>query len=248
VRGHADANRGLAAGLADMNREEGLDDLSRSSWLRDTPPNFRNAILSLCCWERIEAGAPVQTGGEDQGELIGLARGTVELRTVLGPADTPVMHFAYPVTWFGFGPIVSRRPRPLAASARTPIWVARLPQAAVRALLAKQPGWWRHLIPPSLVYGDVAVTIAADLLIRDSERRCSAVLLRLSGRRFASPEGEGATEVAITQDDLAGAANLSRSSVRTMLGRLAARGLIEQGYGGVTVRAPEALRAFVDQG
>jgi hypothetical protein len=29
---------------------------------------------------------------------------------------------------------------------------------------------------------------------------------------------------------------------------LEARGLIEQGYRGVAVRAPEALRAFVDEG
>ncbi len=54
--------------------------------------------------------------------------------------------------------------------------------------------------------------------------------------------------LSITQDDLAGAANLSRSSVRTMLGRLAERGLIEQGYRCIVVRAPAALRAFVDGG
>ena len=65
-----------------------------------------------------------------------------------------------------------------------------------------------HLIPPSLVYGDVAVTIAADLLIRDSERRCAAVLLRLSGRRFADPKDPEPAEVSFTQADLAGAANL----------------------------------------
>jgi CRP/FNR family cyclic AMP-dependent transcriptional regulator len=118
----------------------------------------------------------------------------------------------------------------------------------VGPLLVERPEWWRHFIPPSLVYGDAAVTIAADLLIRDSERRCAAVLLRLSGRRFAGPEDTKPVEVSVTQDDLAGAANLSRSSVRSMLGRLAERGLIEQGYRGIAVRAPAALRAFVDEG
>jgi hypothetical protein len=33
-----------------------------------------------------------------------------------------------------------------------------------------------------------------------------------------------------------------------MLQRLAKRGLIERGYGGVAIRATPALRAFVDQG
>jgi len=231
-----------------VDREEGLRILKDSGWLSATPAEFQQALLSRCDWGRLAAGTPIQFGGEQEGELIGLARGIVELRTILGPSDTPIMHFAHPVFWFGFVPIVSRRPRPLAASAKTPVWIARIPQTTVGALLAERADWWRHFIPPSLVYGDVAVTIAADLLIRDSERRCAAVLLRLGGRRFAGAEDTESVEVLVTQNELAGAANLSRNSVGTMLQRLAARGLVEPGYRGMTVCAPNALRAFVDQG
>jgi hypothetical protein len=99
----------------------------------------------------------------------------------------------------------------------------------------------------SIIYGDVSQNIAADLLIRDSERRCAAVLLRLGGRRLAGPGDKEQVEVPVTQSDLAGAANLSRNSAGTMLQRLAACGLIEQGYRSVAVRAPRALRAFVDE-
>jgi Crp-like helix-turn-helix domain len=42
-------------------------------------------------------------------------------------------------------------------------------------------------------------------------------------------------EVPLTQNELAGAANLSRNSVGTMLQRLATRGLVEVGYGTMTV-------------
>jgi CRP-like cAMP-binding protein len=221
--------------------------LKADGWLGATPPEFRQAILSRGAWRRVEAGAPIQEGGEEGGELIGLARGMVEMRTILGRADTPIMHLAHPVFWFGYVPVLTGRPRRIAASARTQVWLARIPQVAVRALLAERPEWWRHLIQLSIIYGDVSQTIAADLLIRDSERRCAAVLLRLGGRRFAGPEDKDQVEILVTQNDLAGAANLSRNSVGAMLQRLAARGLIEQGYRGVAVRAPEALRAFVDQ-
>ena len=54
-------------------------------------------------------------------------------------------------------------------------------------------------------------------------------------------------EVPITQDELAGAANLSRNSVGAMLQRLAKRGLIERGYGGVAIRGSAALRDFVER-
>jgi CRP-like cAMP-binding protein len=180
--------------------------------------------------------------------LIGLARGIVEMRTILGRADTPIMHFAHPVFWFGYVPILTGRPRRVAAAAKSPVWLARIPQATVRALLAERPEWWRHLMQLSIIYGDVSQTIAADLLIRSSERRCAAVLLRLGGRRFAGPQDNDPIEVSVTQTGLAGAANLSRNSVGAMLQRLKARGLIEPGYRGIVVSAPAALRAFVDRG
>jgi CRP-like cAMP-binding protein len=231
-----------------VDRDEGMAILKDGGWLSATPPEFQQAILSRGGWGPIEACAPIQEGGEEGGELIGLARGIVEMRTILGRADTPLMHFGHPVFWFGYVPILTGRPRRIAASARTQVWLARIPQAAVRALLAERPEWWRHLMQLPIIYGDVSQTIAADLLIRDSERRCAAVLLRLGGRRFAGQEDKGPVEVPVTQSDLAGAANLSRNSVGTMLQRLAARGLIEQRYRGVGVRAPKALRAFVDEG
>jgi CRP/FNR family transcriptional regulator, cyclic AMP receptor protein len=101
-------------------------------------------------------------------------------------------------------------------------------------------------LQPLLTYGDVTVTIAADLMIRDSERRCAAVLSRLAGCRHAGPQDVTAVEVPLMQNELAGAANLSRNSVGTMLQRLASRGFVEVGYKTMTVRAPAALRTFVD--
>jgi CRP-like cAMP-binding protein len=91
-------------------------------------------------------------------------------------------------------------------------------------------------LQPLLEYGDLTVTIAADLMIRDSERRCAAALLRLAGCRYAGPQDVTPVEVPLTQNELAGAANLSRNSVGTMLQRLATRGFVEVGYG--TMIAP----------
>jgi hypothetical protein len=109
-----------------MDRETGMDVLSRGGWLSETPVDFREAILSPSRWQRLEAGALIQAGGEEEGELIGLARGIVETRAILGRADTPMTHFIHPVFWLGYLPILSGRPRRLAASAKTPVWLARV--------------------------------------------------------------------------------------------------------------------------
>ena len=231
-----------------MNRDEGTEILKMRGWLSATPADFRDIILSGCSWEHLDAGSPIQSGGEAEGELIGLAAGIIETRTILGRADTPIMHFIHPVFWIGYLPMLSGQPRRLAASARTPVWIARIPQSNVTELLAKRPEWRAHFMQLAIVYGDVAVNVAADLLIRDSERRCAAVLLRLSGRRFSGPDDGPMVDVPVTQGELAAASNLSRNSAGTIVQKLKARGLIALRYRGMTIRAPAALRAFVEGG
>ena len=97
--------------------------------------------------------------------------------------------------------VVAGGPRRIAAAAKTAVWLGRVPQAAVKSLLAQRPEWWRNFVT-AIIYGDVAATVAADLLIRDSERRCAAVLLRLGGRRFPGPEDKAPVEVPVTQMNL----------------------------------------------
>lgn len=231
-----------------MDQEEGQRVLTTRGWLGATPVDFQRTLLSRSNWRRLDAGEPIQVGGEEDGELIGLADGVIEMRTILGPADTPLMHIMRPVFWLGYVPIILGQARRLSASARSPVLLARIPQNAVAKILSERPEYWQYFLQPSIIYGDVSQIVAADLLIRDSERRCAAVLLRLSGRRFVGPDEADPVDVPLTQDELAGAANLSRNSVGAILRRLAERGLIELGRSRIIVNAPAALRAFVDAG
>jgi CRP/FNR family cyclic AMP-dependent transcriptional regulator len=231
-----------------MDRREGVRILTQRGWLSKTPGDFRNALLSRCAWNSLEAGTSITIGGEEVGDLVGLACGTVELTTVLGPSETPMMHLGHGVFWLGYGPIISSQPRRISATARSKVWLASVPQTAVLRLLRDRPDWWRHLLLLALEYGDIAINIAADLLIRDSERRCAATLLRLGGCRFSTTADATPIEIPVTQDSLAAAANLSRNTAGTVLRKLAASGLIEIGYRGIIVIEPTAMRAFVDEG
>ncbi len=229
-----------------MDRDEGLRGLTERGWLSGAPADFQATILSACRWYQLAAGSPIQHGDEPIGELIGLARGVVEMTTVFGVAETPIMHLAHPVMWFGYFPIIFGQNRRMAVTARTAVWLASIPQAVVRRVLEERPAWWQHFFPLALVYGDTVANIAADLLIRSSERRCAAVLLRLCGFRFAGSSDSAPVEIPMTHDELAAASNLSRNTAGETLRKLAARGLIDLGYRGVVVRSPKRLRAFVD--
>jgi hypothetical protein len=127
------------------------------------------------------------------------------------------------------------------------VWLARVPIASLKKLLIEKPIYWQCFLRPAFFFADIALNVAADLLIRDSSRRCAAVLLRLSGGRFEDAGESKQIEVLVTQDDLASAANLSRTSVRSILQRLATRGLIKQSYRGIVICDFRALRTFADQ-
>jgi CRP-like cAMP-binding protein len=232
-----------------MDQGEGLRILAAREWLSTTPPEFQRAILAASSWHRFEPGDPIQTAGRaENGAMAGLASGVVELRSVLGRADTPIMHYARPVFWFGYRPVVTgQRLHKIEATAKTVVHLARIPHADIKKLLNERPEWWQYFLQPAFFFADIAVNIAADFMIRDSERRCAAVLLRLGGRRFAGPGDEAPVDVSITQEELAGAANLSRNSAGAILKRLSERGLVELGHRAKIVCFPTALRAFVEQ-
>ena len=126
-----------------MDQEEGLRILASRGWLSATPVDFQRAILSRSRWQKLEEGEPIQAGGEEIGELIGLAHGVIEMRTILGPSDTPLMHIVQPVFWLGYVPLILGKARRLAANAKTASWLARIPQDAVNKILSERPEWWQ---------------------------------------------------------------------------------------------------------
>lgn len=229
-----------------MDRDEGLRVLAASGWLSRAPEEFRDTLLSASRWRQLPAGAPVTMAGEGAADVIGLASGIVELSSVFGRADTPMLTLGHAVFWLGYGPLISGQPRRATAIARTEVHVASIAPTVIQAALARRPEWWQHLLPLALLYGDTAVTIAADLLIRGSERRCAAVLLRLSGARRPGPADAGRIDVPVTQDELASAANLSRNSAGNALRKFALKRLVETDYGRIIVVDPSRLRTVAD--
>ncbi len=222
--------------------------LRHRGWLADTPSDFADALLSHCQWRTHGPGVAIQHAGDTGGMLFGVARGTLALTTSLAAPDTPMTHIVHPGLWFGWVPMFVGRERPNSVVTRSEVALACLSQAGFEALLAEHPHWWRHAGALGVQYGNIAVNIAADLMIRDSRRRCEAALLRLADCRFSDSADGNAVEALMTQDELAAIANLSRTSVNAILRTLEAEGLISLGYRSVVLHDPARLRAQVDDG
>lgn len=225
----------------------GARSLLEQGWLSRTPHAFQRAMLDLAVWRRAAPGESIIVAG-DSGGMCGIARGSVELSSGIGPADGPGIHLAHAGFWAGYRPLLMDMPRRLTIVARTEVVWALVPQAALAAMLAEHPAWWRHIGELAEETGMLATYALADMSLQDSSRRAIAVLLRFGGCRFSDPPGEEPVEVRISHGELASMAGMSRNTLSEILSRQAATGRIEIGYRSIIVRQPAVLRAVADHG
>ena len=220
--------------------------LANNGWLSHTPRDFADVFLAHCHWRHVGGGVAIQHAGDTSGSIAGIARGTISITTALSTPDAPMTHIGHPGIWVGYVSLFDNTPLALSITTRSDVMLASISQARLEALLSDRPQWWRHIGGLGITYGNVAVNVAADLMIRDSRRRCCAALLRLADCRFADRPGARPIEAPLSQEELAAIANLSRTSVSGILHDLEADGLISLGYRAVTLHDTDRLRAIVD--
>jgi CRP/FNR family cyclic AMP-dependent transcriptional regulator len=235
----------MALAENEMDARNGALVLSKYGWLNQMPADFRTAILRNCVWQTYEAGASLFAAGDPPGGIFGIADGSVGTSTLLGAPDSPMVHIGRRGFWSGMGSLLSGEPRRMSAFAITEALIANVPLPALRALLSERPEWWQHIGQLALLSIDIIGNGFADLMIRDSGRRCAAILLRLCESRFDDSENIS-REVMVTQEEIANMANLSRATVNTILRRLAQQRLIEIRYRSIIVVETKRLRKLAN--
>ena len=220
--------------------------LANNGWLTNCSRDFAEAFIAHCHWRHVPAGTGIQHAGETGGTITGIAHGNALLTTSLSTPDSPTIHVMTPGEWFGFVPLFIGGTRPNSIVARTDIVLASMSQPQVEALLAPRPEWWRDIGTLGIIAANMATGIAADMMIRESRRRCAASLLQIANCRHADPVGSQPVTTPLSQEELAAISNLSRTSISSILRDLEHAGLITLGYRSFTLNQPGKLRDLVD--
>ena len=158
-------------------------------WFADCTPRFRREFLALGRPKFYAAGSVIYQADDVGQDVFGISSGVVTLQSKFTHPDAVLLHMLRPGEWFGTVPVLLERSRRVTAVARTDVDLLRVPGDELRALLRRRPEWSVELGRDAIYSMDLAMQIAADLLIRDASARCAAVLLRLAGRRWASATG-----------------------------------------------------------
>lgn len=217
--------------------------LRRRGWMSVVPYPVQDALVARARWVRIASGTVIALAGPDAGGMIGIATGSIAVIPGKSPEGMPVIDIRLAPFWFGTRPMTSRQPRGFTLAARGETFAAVIDDPAIVELTGLYPSFWHDLARQSDDIIDLAISSSSDLLIRDSQTRCVAVLLRIADRRY---EGDSPATIEVRQEELAAMANLSRQTAGHLLRDLESRGLIALGYRSVTVLAPGLLRTMVE--
>jgi CRP/FNR family cyclic AMP-dependent transcriptional regulator len=153
-------------------------------------------------------------------------------------------HVMFAGRWFGEPAALGRRPRIISVLARRPTELLALPQARVAELLKAEPALdWVFF---NLMAWNVEEYLlhAVDLLIVDPRLRLYSRLLTFAGR-LLNHLPPSPVAIPMTQEELAVASNMSRSTVYHFLSELAGRKICEIGYREIRILDVERLDALV---
>lgn len=221
--------------------------LSEHGWLALTASGFRQAVLDRLTPRKLAAGDSIYRSGDREGGLWAVIEGGVQFE-ISGPQLVPgLAHVAIPGFWFGEAPLIGREPRRHDAYAAEPSLFATISLGDCRSILEDDPTGWQWIALLASMNRDLAMGMAADLLLQDPRRRVIATLLRLTGWRTGLCLMPNPGPVQLSQQQLGQIANLSRTVVSATLRDLEDHGLVAIGYRSLEVLDGEALKAMLSE-
>lgn len=220
-----------------------LEIFSQTGWLSRQNASFREAWLAQGRIITVRRGKAIYREGDEGRNMYGLVKGGVAV--VIGPPRLAprLATIMGAGTWFGAGPVLTGELRSVEFRAAEDSSFLVLPGQAVEQIAIAQPENARAIGALAMIGHDLAVRVAAELLIPSSARRIAAVILRIAApdRYDGRIGGDG---VCVSQSQLAEMANVSRNVANSALGELRDAGWIETRYNRLMVRNSAALADY----
>lgn len=213
--------------------------LESGQWFSHLPQPLRVALLGKARLLQLEPGQRLFRRGDPPCGLYAVLEGMMRVGAVGRDGKEALLTLVEPPYWFGEISLFDGQPRTHDAYAEGPTRLLQVPQAALLALLAAEPGYWR----------DFALLMSQKLrltFIALEEMSLLPAAQRLARRLLMMAEGYGETGprqvLHLAQEQLALMLGLSRQTTNQILKDLQARGVLRLTYGGIEIADLQALR------
>jgi CRP/FNR family cyclic AMP-dependent transcriptional regulator len=228
-----------------IDRAEAKQRILRAGWLADQPEDVRRLVLKGARIVDYQSGAFIFHAGDAEGGIYGVITGGVGVHL---PSDEGIPLLAHILRcggWFGYGPLVRGRKRSLSFSLTEPSLLFHLPLAHAQEIAQISHAHQRAILSVGEYGMDVAMKVIETLLIRSTDRRIAATLLRIAP---APDDGSSVIEIIITQSQLGEMANAERQVVNRALKRFQADGILRLYYGRIVIVDKAALQSVAGVG
>jgi len=224
-----------------IDRAEAELRVLRAGWLADQPEDVRQPVLKVARTVQYRAGEFIFHAGDAEGGLYGVVTGGVGVHLPSDEGIAVLTHVLRCGGWFGYGPLLRGRRRSLSFSLIEPSLLFHVPLAAAQEIAQRSASHQRAILSVSEYGMDVATKVIETLLIRNTDRRIAATLLRVAPR---PDDGSASTVVLLTQSQLGEMANAERQVVNRVLKRLEVKGMLRVSYGRIEIVDDGALWSF----
>jgi CRP/FNR family transcriptional regulator, cyclic AMP receptor protein len=187
-------------------------------------------------------GARPTRGGVNDDSLWVILSGAMRVSSAAPGVKEYVYAVLGPGSFFGLATAVRRAPFTIEARAFGKTDLASFSSAALAELLEDRPQLWRHVSAMLSRRLRLALLVLRDNSVAPLPERIARRVLAHAMSSDLRARAE--VQVRMTQNDLALMLGASRSKTNAALKALEARGLLDAGYRGITVRDVPGLRAF----
>jgi CRP/FNR family transcriptional regulator, cyclic AMP receptor protein len=218
--------------------------LMSGNWFRALPTEMRSEVLGNLVWRKFKSGETLCHQGEAGDGLQGAISGQFKTIGIASDGARRLLGMLHPGDWTGFAAVLDRKANPLTTFASGDASAVLLPKAACDAIFRADAARYAAIIMPMMGI----LRFLYDFLIETNgcaPSRLVAQRLHDLARCAYLPAQQPRSFVSgLNQEDLASATGLSRPTVNRILRDLAARAIIDVGYGRITIHDPDALRDF----
>lgn len=227
-----------------MDRASAEAVVTSRGWLAHQDEPFQHAWLARAVIVTFANRDHVFHSGDDGGGVYGVVNGGIGIYPAGRDGSVALGHVLRAGHWFGHGPAMTRRRRTLTFRATESSLAFFVPLAALNKITAHNIEFMRS-VGAMLEFGiDDAISAVSDLLIRRSDQRIAATLLRVTGAETGNSQ-PGPDGYFLGQADLAEMANVSRDVINRTLARFKAWGWVSLGYNRIFVLDAVALSDFI---
>lgn len=233
-----------SGGTGDASRRYWHGAGASGGWLGGLPADKHQAVLGALQFRHLEPGETLYAQGDEPRGLFGIASGAVHTIGVSAEGQPSLLSVMRAGEWTGFLGVLDGKPAPFTTVAASPVDLAILPLADARTIFGADKESLSLLAAPLIQILRYAFTYLIETNNRSPSRMVAQRLMDLSRCIYLEGSTPGSVIDWVSQEDVAAASYLTRPTVNRVFKDMAAKGMIEVGYGRITIRDVAAVDAM----